>query len=363
MSDSLDRIKEMLCKSHVVDLGPEDFLSSGSTLVNLACTGTIGGGFVRGRYHFLVGDSRSGKTFMGLTCLAEACRNPVFNDYRLIYDDVEGGVLLDIEKFFGRKVVERLEPPGFDEEGNPVYSTTVEDFYYHVDDALNERKPFIYVLDSQDSLSSSFEIDKFSEHKDAHRKGKEASGSYGDAKAKVHSSSLRRLMGPLRDTKSILIILNQTRDSFDLFQKSTYSGGRALLFYATLVVWSSVKGSIEKVVRGKKREIGIYSKVHVKKNRVTGRDRTVVVPIYHSYGIDDIGGCVDFLVDEGVWEDSKGYITVSDFGDLNGKKMRREELIRVIEENDLEDSLKQMVGKVWNEIEESCSVIRKSRYL
>lgn len=358
---NLDKVKEVLrAKPTPSFLKEEDFLSTGSTLLNLACTGTTAGGYVRGRYHFLVGDTRSGKTFLSLTCLAEACKNPIFDGYRLIYDDVEGGVLLDVERFFGKKLAERLEPPGRDDLGNPVYSSTIEEFYYHVDDALNSGKPFIYILDSQDALSSLPEVDKFEEQKRAYRAGREVAGSYGDSKARIHSASLRRLMGPLRDTKSILIIVNQTRESFDVFQRTTYSGGRALLFYATLELWCSVKGSIEKVVRGKKRELGVYSKVQVRKNRVTGRDRTVVIPIYHSFGIDDVGGCIDYLIEEGFWKESNGFVEAEGLG--VSRRMRRDSLVEYIEENSLEERLKELVGKVWQEIEDSCVVKRKFRY-
>ena len=333
----------------------KDFLSTGSTLLNLACTGFPDRGFIKGRYCFLVGDTTSGKTWLSLTCLAEASVNHNFDGYRFIYDNAEDGALMDIEKFFGKEVAERLEPPW------KGFSNTIEDFYFNVDDAIKGGMPFIYILDSMDSLSSESEADKFDKTKKAYREGKETTGSYGDGKAKVNSGMLRRVIGkPLLDSGSILIIINQTRDNIGAlpFQsKKTRSGGHALDFYACLEMWSSVVGRIAKTVRNKKRQLGINCKIQIKKNRITGRERAVIIPIYHSFGIDDIGSCVDYLVDEEYWKKGKEIKAKG-----LGIKGSRDKLIRIIEHQGLERDLRELVGDVWNEIEDACVVKRKKRY-
>ncbi len=324
----------------------------------MACTGNPFHGFSKGHYFFLVGDSISGKTFLSLTCLAEASQNPHFDHYRFIYDNGEDGALMDIEKFFGKKLAKRLEPPSR-ENGKPLYSLTVEDFYFHVDDAIQEEQPFIYVLDSMDSLTSRQEGEKFEEVKEAVRKGRQVSGSYGDGKAKINSANLRRVLGGLRSTGSILLVLNQTRDNLGFgFEKKTRSGGHALRFYACIEIWSSVHSKITKTVRGKKRQLGIYSKVQIKKNRITGRERTVIIPIYHSYGIDDIGSCIDYLVEEGYWKGKGSKIQASEF-DFVGS---REKLVELIEEKGAEKDLRCLVGDVWRDVEKECELKRKKRY-
>ena len=333
----------------------KDFLSTGSTLLNLACTGHPERGFAKGRYYFIVGDSISGKTWLSLTCLAEAAINSNFKNHRFIYDNGEDGALMDIGRFFGESVADRMEMPGKD------YSFTIEEFYYNVDDAIKKGDPFIYILDSMDSLSSEPEAAKFDEHKKAHREHKKSKGSVGDGKAKVNSGNLRRVIGrPLKGSGSILIIINQTRDNIlalPFQSKKTRSGGHALHFYACLEMWSSVAGRIEKTVKGKKRQLGVECKIKVKKNRITGRERTVTVPIYHSFGIDDIGSCVDYLIEEGCWKEGS---------EINAKglgiKGSRKKLIRLIEHQGLEKDLHELVGDVWNEIEDACVIKRKKRY-
>jgi len=349
-------IKKALRKKRQKEvLTGKDFLSTGSTLLNLACTGFPDRGFIKGRYCFLVGDTTSGKTWLSLTCLAEASVNHNFDGYRFIYDNAEDGALMDIEKFFGKEVAERLEPPW------KGFSNTIEDFYFNVDDAIKGGMPFIYILDSMDSLSSESEADKFDKTKKAYREGKETTGSYGDGKAKVNSGMLRRVIGkPLLDSGSILIIINQTRDNIGAlpFQsKKTRSGGHALDFYACLEMWSSVVGRIAKTVRNKKRQLGINCKIQIKKNRITGRERAVIIPIYHSFGIDDIGSCVDYLLDEEYWKKGKEIKAKG-----LGIKGSRDKLIRIIEHQGLERDLRELVGDVWNEIEDACVVKRKKRY-
>ena len=341
-------------------LSKEDLLSTGSTLLNISCTGMPEGGFVKGRYFFLVGDSSSGKTFLSLTCFAEASLNPNFKNYRLIYDDVEGGALMDFERFFGKPVADRVESPVV-EDGVPRCSRTIEEFYFNIHDALDEGTPFIYVLDSMDSLSSNYEGKKFDEKKTEHEGGAKAKGDYGDGKAKINSGYLRKVLSRLEESGSILIIISQTRDNvgggmFD--EQQIHSGGRALKFYACLQLWSGRGKTLKKSHKGIDRQIGIISKIRVRKNRLTGREVSVEVPIYHSYGIDDTGSCVDFLVKEKHWKKAGQSISAPEF-DFKGTRTK---LIELIEEEELEFDLRDIVSEVYSDIQEAIKLDRKKRY-
>jgi len=332
----------------------ENILSSGSTLLNLACTNNPFGAFTKGKYTFLVGDSTSGKTFLSMTCFAEAVNNPSFKDYRLIYDNVEDGMMMDLEKLFGKKVADKVEPPGVEA------SFSIEEFYYHLDDAVRKNKPFIYVLDSMDSLSSVAEVEKFEEHKTAHKKGTKAPGSYGDGKAKKNSEGLRKILKGLRETGSILIIICQTRDNLGFgFEKKSRAGGHALRFYATIEIWSSLLGAIKKTIRGKNRQIGVDVSLKIKKNRVTGELNQVKMSIYPTYGIDDIGSMIDYLVEEKHWSKNGTKIIAEEISDEN---MSREKLIQHVEEKGLYRRLQITTAKCWKEIRNSYDLGRKGRY-
>jgi len=342
-------------------VGSEGAISTGSTLLNLACTDRPDVGFRKSGYYFLVGDSMSGKTFLTLTCFAEACRNPEFDNYRLIYDDVEGGALMDVKRYFGSAVAKRLEPPS-KVKGQAVHSDTVESFYYNIWNALEGDRPVLYVLDSQDALTSDASESKFGAKKKASEEGKESTGSYGDGKAKYHSEHLRLVLSKIRKTGSILIIIGQTRDNLGFgFNPKTRSGGRALRFYANFELWSSVLGPIERLVRKRKRHVGNKILIEVKKNRATGKvgkDRGAIINILNSVGIDDVGSCVDYLVREKHWKKVNGVINAKDIN----LAAKRSAIIAHIEQRRLEKTLSQTVAKVWKEIEEESNPPRKARY-
>ncbi len=336
-------------------------LSVGTTLLNLAMSGKPDVALEPGDYMYFVGDSMSGKTWIAMSILAEAANNPEFDNYRLIYDDAERGTRMDLAKFFGQKMVDRLEV---------VNSTYIEEFYFGLDDDFKGDKPFIKILDSMDCLDSFDDEDKFNEWKEAFEKGKESKGSYGMSKAKMNSTSIRRTMSQLAETGSILVVISQTRDDINprTFTTKTRAGGRALRFYATIEVWSSVVGTLKKTHNGQERELGTKVKFDVKKNRLTGRKRQVEVPIYTSVGIDDVGSCVDYLVIEKVWanvkadkeEGTPAGIRATGLGPT--LILPREKLIRHIEWEDLEEDVRDLVGLTWQAVEDAISIQRKSRY-
>lgn len=357
MASTAQLKRALLQKRQRLSLSKESAVSTGSTLLNLACTEHPGFGFKKGGYYYLVGDSTSGKTWLSMCCFAEATRSKAFQDYRLIFDNVEDGAQMDVDYFFGKSVAKRIEAPS--SEGN---SDSVEDFYYNITDAIKAGRPFIYVLDSQDALSSKAAAEKFEEQKRAARKGNDSAGSYGDGKAKFHSENIRHVLAGLRKTQSILIVIGQTRDNLGFgFEKKTRSGGKALKFYAHLEIWTSLVKKIKKTVRGKPRTIGVICQAEVKKNRVTGKvgkDRSVEIPIYYDLGIDDIGSCVDYLIEEKHWKKIKNTIEAPELL-FEGS---RDKLIQHIEEEDLEKKVRVLVGKVWREIEEETRTQRKPRY-
>ncbi len=331
---------------------PSDFLSTGSTLLNLGCSGNPFGGFAKGLYYFIVGDTSSGKTFLSLTCFAEAMRNRFFQDYRLIYNPTsEDGAQMDIAKFFGRKVEERMEYRPTD---------TLEEFYDDIDRLVEEKTPFIYVLDSENGLTSEAEDEKADDNRNKRESGKETKADMGVAKAKKHSSGMRRACRGIRKAGSILIVLSQTRDKVGVFfgDPKTRGGGRAISFYASLEMWASVAEKIKRKVRGKDRVIGTTSRIRFKKNRFSGFEDEVYIDHYKTTGFDDIGSCIDYLVEEGHWKERNGIIEADDL-EFSGT---RESLIAFVEARNYEKDLSLLVWEVWKSIQDECNIERKARY-
>jgi RecA/RadA recombinase len=329
------------------------FLNTGCSLLNLAISDRVEGGFPIGRYTLLNGDSASGKTFLTMTSSAEAMRRPDWEEWDLFYNGTEGGMSMDVRRLFGKRVSKRLKQ---------LQSESLEEFYYDVDDRIQHSKetgrPFLYVLDSMDGIDAEDDQEKFEKRKKAHRSGKEETGSYGMAKAKLNSTSIRRVQAGLLKTGSILIVICQSRDSpgaMGYGPKRTRAGGRALKFYADVEIWSSRIGELTRKVRGKTRKIGAKLKLQVSKNRITGKLHEVETAVYPSYGIDDVGTCIDWLVSEGWFKKSKGAITTD-----NGLKKQRDQLVSFYEESP--KGLMMALQECWSSIEQAKNLERRSRY-
>jgi len=213
-----------------------------------------------------------------------------------------------------------------------------------------------------DALTSAEEVEHFDKAKKASAAGKDVAGTYGMSKAKKNSTLLRRMVGPITKTGSILIILSQTRDNLGFgYAAKTRAGGHSLRFYATLEVWASIKETLKKTIFGKPRQIGVKSRWQVKKNRITGKLATVDFDIFPSYGIDDVGSMVDWLVDEKCWVKGDTRIKTTGLGQ-GGESYTREKLISLIEEKGLQGQVQKLVTKRWREIELKGALDRPPKY-
>jgi recombination protein RecA len=337
---------------------------SGVTLLNCACSDNPFGAFVLGRIITLPGSSAGGKTMLALTMLASCANDKKFDDYDLIYDDGEEALDMDIPYLFGNKLDQRLIAPAYDDEDYPIYSNTIQDFKANILNRCKKDTPFIYILDSLDSLTTNEELEK--EYKQALAKEKdpntrkEITGSYKTEKAKAIGEALRMINGRLKETKSLLVIVQQLRAKIGVtFGKKTgTSGGNAPFFYSHHQVWFSKISSIPKTVKGITRKIGNKTKIEVVKNKLTGKIRDIQVNIYEDLGIDDIESCIDFLVDSKHWKKKGQTIVCSDLK-IEGTMKK---VINLIEEDGLYKDLQTVVGKVWNEIETGMRLNRKRRF-
>lgn len=360
------KITDEIIESSKVDLHPivkpENFITTGCTTLNLALTDNKDCGFALGGMVNIIGDSSSGKTFLSLTILAEANANPNFDDYELIYDDAENRNNFDLAYLFGKSFSKRIQPAfGYDDDGQPINSETIEDFQDAIWKKLNGDKPFIYILDSMDSLDCEADIIKFEDTmkvRDKIRNGKDVktpAGNYGMSKAKQNSEMLRRICGKLKNTNSLLIIISQTRDNIGLgFAEKTRAGGRALKFYANHELWLATVKTHKK----KELPVGVQTRCKIKKNSITGKIRTADIQIFYDYGIDDVSSMVDFLLETKHWTKTGRTINAEELS-FKGVK---EKLIEYIEENAKEKRLKSICNKVWMELEDSVKTKRKRKY-
>jgi len=340
-------VKAKSSKSKKVDVNT--LIPTGSTTFNLECSGRIEGAFLFGKVVNLIGDSHSGKTLFALTIFAECSILPRFDNFRFIYDDVEAANEFDIAYLFGSRVNKRIE--------QDVRSRTIEDLNDTLARLLSEDDPFIYVLDSFDALTSEAALEKDESNRKAREKGNKVAGSYGDGKPKKASEMFSQRVQELHDQGSFLLIISQTRDNIgfgSMFTPKTRSGGKALKFYSFHEIWLACQKKEKKGARTYITNV----KAKITKNKLTGRHGEVEFPILFDYGVDNISGCIKFLMDEKAWSGTKKSVNSRDFAD----KMPLSKLIKHIEDENREDELYELCQEAYDEIMRKLKPNRKRKY-
>ena len=346
VKDSANKTKN-IPKETVSSVDPDWIIPTGSTLLNCACSDLHHGGYGVGKMANLIGDSSSGKSLLGLTCFAEMAMYKKWDDYRFIYDDVEAALEFNLDYLFGSEIGERIE--------TQITSDTVQDFYGNIVKTLKEGRPFVYILDSLDALTSREEQERALKEAGLMKKKQGDKGGWKTEKARLLSEILRVTKREIKNQEAVVLIISQTRDNLGFgFSTKTRSGGRALKFYSCHEMWLAIREPFTK----RSREIGVLSNMKVSKNKLTGKKRNVDVPIYYDYGIDDLTANIEFLLQEEVFVKEKRTIHAKELG-LSGTM---DTLVREIELQSLESVVQELVGATWKDIEEDLRLNRKKRY-
>lgn len=256
-----------------------DRIPTGSTMLDLV----LGGGWALGRIANLVGDRSTGKSLLSI----EACANFIrkYPNGRVIYVETEFAFDKEYAVSLGLPL-EAVEFPNEDED-KPMIST-IEKLSTKLLELVedNFKHETLVVVDSLDALSDEAEM------------GREITeSSYGSGKAKKMSELFRRLNAQLAKKNFGVIIVSQVRDNIGAMfgEKHTRSGGRALDFYASQVLWLANTGKIKKT-RGKaERIVGVDIKAKCKKNKTGLPFRECDFPIYFNFGVEDLVSCLEFI--------------------------------------------------------------------
>lgn len=301
------------------------FISSGCKLLDLA----LGGGWAENRIFNIVGDKSTGKT---LLCI-EAAANFVMK-----YDQGEVKYR-EAEQAFDEKYAEALGMPMQNVDFGDTPLDTVEDLFDDLNDVIKRKRkgPVLYLCDSLDALSDRAEMDRDMDK-----------GSYGAEKAKKLSQMFRRLVRDMGRTNITLGIVSQVRDKIGAMfgRKTTRSGGRALDFYASQVLYLAHIGIVKKNVSGIRRATGVRIKAHVDKNKVSLAYREAEFNIKFGYGVDDALACLE-------WLNEGGWLKYTDI-----KKEEIKERARNMHGDEFADIAK-LVEKRWYELEKQFIPNRK----
>lgn len=249
-----------------------EFISSGCLRLDLA----LGGGWAENRIGNVVGDKSSGKTLLAIEAAANfAIKYP---RGKIRYREAESAFDPAYAAALGMPV-ERVD------FGEPL--DTVEDLFEDLQQVIKgARQPELYIVDSLDALSDRAEMSRDMDE-----------GTYGAQKAKNMSQMFRRSVRAMARSRVTGLIISQVRSKIGVSfgRGTTRSGGRALDFYASQVLYLT-SGEVDyRPYRGEKRAVGISVRARVDKNKISLPFREAAFQILFGHGIDDAGASLDWL--------------------------------------------------------------------
>lgn len=279
-----DLVEETQSSDYFANQTSLEFIPSGAAVLDCV----LGGGWPLTRISNIVGDQSTGKTLMAI----EACAN--FNRKwpkgLMFYREAESAFDEDYAAALGMPV----EAVSFIDSDDFV---TIEQFYEDLQKACQEcirrDQPGLYVCDSLDALSS-----------DEEQKTKFDAGSYAMGKPKQMGKLLRMCKSEIAKAKMNLIIISQTRDKIGSeFVAKTRSGGRALDFFASQVIWLSHRAEVSRQVNSVKRVVGVEVMAKCEKNKISLPRRRCEFTITFGSGIDSMSSSMNWLEDVKRWDE------------------------------------------------------------
>lgn len=244
-------------------------LQTGSTLLDCA----LGGGWARHRIINLVGDRSTGKTLLAIEGAANFHR------------EFPKGVV-DYIEFEAAFDTDYAQTVGFPEEANLIENLrTVEDLFKHLTSLPPGDR--LVVVDSLDAVGAEGDLkDELGDH------------GFGTKKPKMLSEMFMRLVRELHEKRITLVIISQVRTNITGYGPAqTRSGGKALDFYSSQIVWLKQKKVIEKVIEKVTRTVGIEVQAKCTKNKIGPAFREAPLEILFGYGMDNLHASLYWLAD------------------------------------------------------------------
>jgi recombination protein RecA len=268
----------------------KEFISTGSSILDVAISNRKNGGIPVGKITELTGLEGSGKSLLAAHILANTQKKGGL----AIFIDTENAVPPDFFTAVGIDLKKMLYVP----------MDTVEDIFDTIESIVekirssDKNKLVTIVVDSIAGASTKQEMEA-----DFDKDG------YATAKAIIISKAMRKITNYIGRERICLVFTNQLRTKMGVSfgDPWTTSGGKAIGFHSSVRIRVKNTGNITAKLNGKDQIVGMQTKAHVFKNRLGPPQRVCDYEVFFASGIDDysswLGVMKDYslIVQSGAW--------------------------------------------------------------
>jgi recombination protein RecA len=262
-----------------------EWISTGSTMLDLAISNRPNGGLPVGRIIEITGLEASGKSLLAAHALADTQRKGGL----AVYIDTENAVSREFLEAIGINLKDMLYVP----------LDTVEDIFESIESITEsirknaKNRLVTIVVDSVAGASTKQEMSA-----DYDKDG------WATSKAIILSKAMRKITNFIGRERICLIFTNQlrTRLGVSFGDQWTTSGGKAIAFHSSVRLRLKSVGQIKLAKSSDAPEavLGITTRAQVVKNRMGPPLRSVDYEIYFDSGIDDYGSWLTMLKNYGL---------------------------------------------------------------
>ena len=282
----------------------KDFISTGSSMLDLAISNRPDGGIAVGRITEINGLESSGKSLLGAHILAETQKK----DGIAVYIDTETSVSQDFLEVLGVDMSKMLY----------LHLETVEEIFEAIEEIVTKVREsdkdrlVTIMVDSLAAASTKVEIEA-----DFEKDG------WATSKAIIISKAMRKITQMIGRHKIALVFTNQLRQKLGVMfgDPWTTSGGKALPFHASTRIRLKNMGQIKD---SKKNVLGMKCRAQIVKNRLGPPLRHADYDMYFDRGIDNYGAWLTVLKEHKLIKSGGAWYTLTDQDGKDHKFMSKD---------------------------------------
>jgi recombination protein RecA len=259
-----------------------EWVSTGSTLLDIAISNRPDGGFPVGRIVELQGMEASGKSLI----MAHALANTQKKGGLAVYIDTENALSEEFLRAIGVDVNNMLYIP----------LETIEDIFEAIENIIesirktSKDRLVTIVVDSVSAATTKIEQDA-----DFDKDG------WATSKAILMSKAMRKITNTIGKQRVLLLCASQLREKMGVMfgDKYTTSGGKALGFHASCRIRLKPIGKLKSGSGATEQIIGVQTEAQVIKNRMGPPFKKAEFDVYFDSGIDDVNSWLKLLKNYG----------------------------------------------------------------